>query len=185
MANNRVLQWATFARTWWIFDAKHQCPIKSSRKIAHYLQGFHKPVYHPLSDIGDHVVVFNSKHIAMKGEYWRTWKYFHHTGYPRGASWTSAWRMHDMDQTKIITKHVYSTLPGTLLRRTMMRRLHVFPDENIPEEILRNVTDQIHQVQPIPRRLDEYTSEEIENFPQLFDWPEEFVINYGKKKPPR
>ena len=31
-------------------------------------------------DVGDHVVVINTKDIAMQGDYWRTFKYFHHTG---------------------------------------------------------------------------------------------------------
>ena len=31
-------------------------------------------------DVGDHVVVINTKDIAMQGDYWRTFKHFHHTG---------------------------------------------------------------------------------------------------------
>ena len=32
-------------------------------------------------ECGDCVVVINTKHVAMRDEMWRTWKYFHHTGY--------------------------------------------------------------------------------------------------------
>ncbi len=28
-----------------------------------------------------------------------------------------------------------------------------------------------------PKRLDEYNEEEIKNFPRLFEWPKEFVID--------
>ncbi|KAK6179640.1 hypothetical protein SNE40_011954 [Patella caerulea] len=182
MAHNRVLQWATFARSWWIYDAYHQCPFESAKRLCIFLQGQHKPIYHPLSDIGDHVVVINTKDISMKNEYWRKWRFHHHTGYPGGYSQTSAWRLHDLDDTKILHKAVYSRLPGNLLRRRMMRRLHLFPDTEVPDDILQNVTDQIRQVQLIPKPIHKYSKEDIDNFPKLFDWPEEYVIDYSKKK---
>ncbi|XP_071118053.1 large ribosomal subunit protein uL13m-like isoform X1 [Haliotis cracherodii] len=182
MANNRVLQWATFARTWWIYDANCQCPLKSAKVLVPHLQGKHKPIYHPLSDIGDHVVVINTKHIAMKGDYWRKWRYHHHTGHGGGYTATSAWRLHQLDATKVVYKAVYSRLPGNLLRHTLMRRLHLFEEENVPKEILANVTGQIRQVMPVPKRYDEYTEEERKTFPRLFDWPEDHVLDLGKKK---
>ncbi|ESP01255.1 hypothetical protein LOTGIDRAFT_186083 [Lottia gigantea] len=182
MANNRVLQWATFARTWWIFDANHQCHIKSAKRIALYLQGKHKPIYHPLSDIGDHVVVINTAGISMRNDFWRKWKYNHHTGYAGGHSVTSAWRLHELDQTKVVEKSVYATLPGNLLRRRMMRRLHLFTDDNVPDDILQNVTDQIRQVTVVPRLIQEYTQEELDAMPKLFDWPDDYEIEFKRRK---
>ncbi|XP_061169090.1 large ribosomal subunit protein uL13m-like [Saccostrea echinata] len=176
MAHNRVVQWSTMSRIWWLYDAKYQCPFRSSRLIAGYLQGKHKPIYHALSDVGDHVVVINSRHIALREQLWRTFTFSHHTGYARGFSRTPAWRLHSMEPTMIVEKAVYRTLPGTLLRRKYMRRLHIYPDENVPPEILGNVCDQIPQIQIIPKCLDEYTAEEIQSFPKLFDWSEDYVI---------
>ncbi|XP_064607177.1 LOW QUALITY PROTEIN: large ribosomal subunit protein uL13m-like [Liolophura sinensis] len=176
MAHNRVLQWATFARTWWIYDAAHQCPHRSGDVLVKYLMGVHKPIYHPLSDVGDHVVVFNTKHIAMEGDHWRRWKYFHHTQYPGGFSQTSAWRLHEIDKTKIMYKEIYARIKGNLLRGNMMRRLHLYPEDDIPDDVLKNVSDQIRQVQIIPKRLGEFTEQEIKDFPKLFDWPEDFLL---------
>ncbi|XP_021363164.1 39S ribosomal protein L13, mitochondrial-like [Mizuhopecten yessoensis] len=175
MANNRVIQWNTFSRVWWLYDANHQCVFKSARKIAKYLQGHHKPIYHPLSDIGDHVVVINTKHIAMRHEAWRTYRFHHHTGYPKGHSMTAAWRLHDMDPTQILQRTVKTVMPSNLSRPNLLRRLHLFPEEDVPDDILANVCDQIKQIQPVPKRLDQYTEEEIRNFPKLFDWPEEYI----------
>ena len=76
-------QWATFARCWWLFDAQWQCPFQSAFVLHRHILGLHKPIYHPLSDVGDHVVVINSREIATKDHLWRTWKHFHHTGYER------------------------------------------------------------------------------------------------------
>ena len=39
MAFNRVKQWTTFARTWYLFDAKWQDPIVSGRVLSKYLLG--------------------------------------------------------------------------------------------------------------------------------------------------
>ena len=42
--------------------------------------------------------------------------------------------------------------------------------QNVPDELLKNVTDVIPQVMPVPKHLDEYTQEEKDNYPRLFDW---------------
>ena len=42
--------------------------------------------------------------------------------------------------------------------------------QEVPPEIMGNVCDQIQQIQKVPKRLDEYTAEEIQAFPRLFDW---------------
>jgi len=31
--------------------------------------------------VGDHVVVINTRHIAMEGDLWRTFMFHHYTGY--------------------------------------------------------------------------------------------------------
>merc|ERR1712029_1090195 len=67
----RVRQWATFARTWHIFDAQWQNPFQSSKRITPILEGKNKPIYHPTVDAGDHVVVINSRHICMIGTEWQ------------------------------------------------------------------------------------------------------------------
>ncbi|WAR24592.1 RM13-like protein [Mya arenaria] len=71
MSRNRVLQWGCMSRNWWLYDAKYQCPFRSAEKLCMYLEGRHKPLYHPLSDVGDHVVVINTQHIAMVDDMWR------------------------------------------------------------------------------------------------------------------
>jgi len=166
---------------WWIYDANWQCPFRSAPLLRDYLMGKHKPIYFRGSDVGDHVVVINTAEIAMKNEMWREWKYFHHTGYAGGFSATRAWKVHDADPTKVLEKAVYACTKGSLLRRRMMPRLHLFPDENVPDDILKNITGQIQQVLPIPKRLDQYPPKIREEFPKLFDWPEDHVITMGQK----
>lgn len=54
-----------------------------------------------IDDCGDHVIVMNSKDIAMRGDEWQRRVYFHHTGYHGGASWTLAWELHTKDPTMV------------------------------------------------------------------------------------
>lgn len=67
----------------------------------------------------------------------------------------------------IVKLAVYGLLPKNL-HRTMMQRLHLFPDEDIPEDILKNLVEELPQPRKVPRRLDEYTQEEIEAFPRVW-----------------
>lgn len=160
-------QWGTFSTIWHIFDAKWQDPFKSANLIKHYLMGLYKPIYHPMNYCGDHVIVINSKDIALRGDEWRKRVYFHHTTYIGGASWTLAWELHDRNPTLIVQKAVYAAMDGNLQRRHTMQRLHIFPDENVPENMLQNVTHQIRQLKPVPTRLDHISPEVIKQFPKL------------------
>ncbi|XP_017088966.2 leukotriene A-4 hydrolase isoform X1 [Drosophila bipectinata] len=44
----RVQQWATFARTWHIYDCTWQNPFESAKLVKTHLMGLHKPIYHPM-----------------------------------------------------------------------------------------------------------------------------------------
>lgn len=102
--------------------------------------------------------------------------YYHHTDYAGGASWTSAWEMHDSNPTKVMEKAVYRAIPGDLLRRLRMSRLHLFADDKIPDNIKQNLSYQLRQLKSIPRKLEEIPEEERKNFPKLFEHPHDFVL---------
>jgi large subunit ribosomal protein L13 len=53
--------------------------------------------------------------------------------------------------------------------------LHLFHDDNVPEDIMANVTNQIRQLRPVPKRVEEYSEEELSKFPKLFDLPDDHV----------
>ncbi|RLU24979.1 hypothetical protein DMN91_003071 [Ooceraea biroi] len=213
----RGQQWGTFARIWHMYDATWQDPYKSAEIIKFYLMGLYKPIYHPLNESGDHVVVINSKEIALRGDEWRKRVYFHHTTYHGGASWTLAWELHNKDPTlvtasqdyniyiyicsvcvcvcnmvslfllntyiiicklsiQIVKKAVYGALPKNLQRRHIMQRLHIFPNNKVPDDILKNITSQIRQLRDVPVRLDHIPQEEVDNFPQLLTYPKNYIL---------
>jgi len=177
-ATKRVQQWLTFTRNWWLFDAKWQDPFESAKVINGYLKGTHKPIGGGPADCGDHVVIINSKDIAMRGDDWYYRVYFHHCGFPGSATWTKAWELHKKDQTLIMWKACYRQLSKDKMRRRhYMARLHVFKDQEVPKDIMENITDQIPQLRRIPKKLTDFSQEEIEKFPKLFDYPKEYVVN--------
>ena len=46
----------------------------------------------------------------------------------------------------------------------------VFYFQKVPDHIMNNVSDVIRQIQVVPKTLQDYTQEEIDAFPKLFDW---------------
>ena len=59
-----------------------------------------------------------------------------------------------------------STCPFTLV---------IGSSHQVPEEIMKNVTSQIPQVKPVPKKLSDYTEEEMQSFPKVFDYPENLL----------
>lgn len=58
-------------RSYWLLDDGFQDAYKLGEKVAAHLAGKHKPIYHPETDCGDHVVVINCKDVAMHGFDWK------------------------------------------------------------------------------------------------------------------
>ncbi|MEE6463249.1 hypothetical protein FKM82_005831 [Ascaphus truei] len=168
-------QWATFARVWYLVDGKMQPPGKIAAMCSIRLQGKHKPVYHALSDCGDHVVVMNTRHIAFSGNKWEQKVYSSHSGYPGGFRQVTAAELHRRDPTSIVKLAIYGMLPKNLHRRTMMQRLHLFPEDVIPEDIMKNLVEELAQPRKVPKKLDEYSQEEIDAFPRLWIPPADFI----------
>ena len=57
-----------------------------------------------------------------------------------------------------------------------MQRLHIYPGSEIPEDIKGNISGQIKPLKPIPKPLQEYSQEEIDSYPKVFDYPEDYIV---------
>lgn len=168
-------QWCTFARVWYLINADRQSAGSLAKVVSDHLQGIHKPIYSPSSDVGDHVVVVNAKEIALSGNKWEQKTYHSNTGRKKGRLMMTAAQVHELDNTWIVRRSIYRQLPNHLIRRTLFARLHVFPDENVPDSIMENVSAIIPQPRRVPKTIDDYTEEEIKAFPRLFDWSSDFL----------
>ncbi|CAH8527837.1 unnamed protein product [Heterobilharzia americana] len=181
MSHWRVLQWRAFAKEWFVYDAFMQCPMLSAEKISKYLEGKHIRYYDDCSDLGSHVVIFNSRHIAAKdnSRYWKRFLYPTHSRFPRHVTEETMEEVHMRDPTEVIRREVRANLRNTETRKYQLARLHIYPDdiETVPKDIIANISGVIPQVMKVPKRLDEYSSEELDEFPKLFDWPQDFNVS--------
>lgn len=75
----------------------------------------------------------------------------------------------------IMKKAIYRAIGINLQRHSLMHRIHLFKDADVPKEILENVTSQIRQLRPVPKRLDKMDPEFVKNFPKLMDYPADYV----------
>uniref|UniRef100_A0A0N5C8E1 39S ribosomal protein L13, mitochondrial n=1 Tax=Strongyloides papillosus TaxID=174720 RepID=A0A0N5C8E1_STREA len=176
----RAKQWLQFSRQWHVIDGNHQDPHKLGQKIADHLLGKWKPFYHPETDCGDHVVVVNCKEVAMKGFDWKHTIYHFDNQYPKGRDDIPAFEIHEYDPCRIMFSSTYKALGKNLMRRMAIERLHLFPALEVPEFIQKNISNQLRQIQEVPKRSDEYTEEERKNFPRLFARPDSYIIDWEK-----
>jgi len=174
----RVNQWLQFHRQWHVIDASHQDVYKLGQRVADHLSGKAKPIWHPETDCGDHVVVFNCKDVAMKGFDWKHVHYLFDKEYPRSKADIPAFQIHEYDPCRVPFMAIYSSLDNNLLRRTHILRLHLIADDEIPEAIRRNIGRQLELVQPVPKKATDYTEAERAAFPQIVEKKENHILDW-------
>ena len=119
-------------RQWLIVDAEGKALGRLATQVATVLKGKHKPIYTPHMDTGDHVVVINAKKVALSGRKPEDKRYFHHTLYPGGATWTSIQVMMEKHPERVVQKAVQGMMPKTKLGRAMMKKLKVYAGAEHP-----------------------------------------------------
>jgi large subunit ribosomal protein L13 len=117
---------ADIERRWLVVDADGRTLGRLATQVAMVLRGKHKPMYTPHMDTGDHVVVINAKKVALTGRKAQDKKYFHHTLYPGGATWTSIVELMAKHPERVVERAIRGMVPRTKLGRAMMRKLKVY-----------------------------------------------------------
>ncbi|PAV86376.1 hypothetical protein WR25_22349 [Diploscapter pachys] len=175
---NQARQLAQFMRQWHLIDANQQDVYKLGTKVAKYLSGNWKPIWHPSTDCGDHVVVINCQDIAMEGFDWKHRQFHFNKEYPKSKVNIPAYQIHMYDPCRIVYLAVYKCLGKSNIRRSHIARLHLLPDAEVPSFLMKNVGNQLEQVQEVVKRSTEYTDEERRNFPRLVKFPEDHVVDW-------
>lgn len=57
-----------------------------------------------------------------------------------------------------------------------MERLLIYPGETIPDDVKQNITNQIRQIRLVPTRLDHIPEEEVQKYPKVMEFPEDYVL---------
>lgn len=116
-------------REWHLFNAKDKILGRLVADITKYLIGKNKINYVPYLDMGDYVVVINSKEIILTGKKEAVKVYSYYSGYPGGLKKTPFLKMKQEKPEEIIRHAVFGMLPKNKLRDKRMKRLFVFANE--------------------------------------------------------
>jgi large subunit ribosomal protein L13 len=119
-------------RTWHLIDVKDKVLGRESTNIAKLLMGKGKPYFTRNLDVGDYVIVVNSKNVRLSGKKEDNKKYYSHSGYPGGLRTRTVKEQRDLNPSEIVYSAVKGMLPQNRLRDKMLRRLKVFPGQEHP-----------------------------------------------------
>jgi large subunit ribosomal protein L13 len=154
-------------------------------KIAGVLQGKHKPNYLPNVDVGDTIVVLNSKSLQFTGNKWQDKIYRKHSGYVGGMKEVPAYRWREKAPERVLLHAVRGMLPKNKFRLNRISRLKIFPGEehtfaaqlpNQPELKKEIAGDDMESLKPIPGLVDSW------DFPADFpEWRKKQIWGLDKK----
>jgi large subunit ribosomal protein L13 len=124
-------------RRWFVVDAADQTLGRLASRIAHVLEGKHKPTYAPNLDSGDFVVVLNARRIAVTSDKLESKLYIRHSGYPAGYREETLGHLLERRPEEVVRRAVKGMLPRTKLGVQQLRKLKVYPGSDHPHQAQR------------------------------------------------
>jgi len=85
-------------------------------------------------DTGDFVIVINAGKVKLTGSKPEDKKYFHHTMYPGGATWTKISEVFAKHPERVVEKAVKGMVPRNRLGRAMVKKLKVYAGPEHPHQ---------------------------------------------------
>ena len=119
-------------QNWHVVDADDQVLGRLASKVAHVLQGKHKPTYTPHVDTGDYVVVLNADKIRVTGQKAEVLEYDTYSRYPGGRRVYSYRTMVEKHPERLIQLAVKRMLPKNKLGRDMLLKLKIYSGTEHP-----------------------------------------------------
>ena len=111
---------------WVLVDAEDAILGRMAARIAPILMGKTKPIYTPLVDTGDYVVVVNAEKIRLTGKKAEVKEYDHYTHFPGGHKYVSFADMMEKKPERVIELAVRRMMPKNKLGVAMMKKLKVY-----------------------------------------------------------
>jgi large subunit ribosomal protein L13 len=121
-------------REWFVVDASGKTLGRLATEVARILRGKHKPIYSPMIDVGDYVIVVNAEKIRVTGRKLTQKFYYRHSGYPGGFKQVSLRDMLARHPTRVIEYAVWGMLPKNALGRRMFKKLKVYAGPDHPHQ---------------------------------------------------
>ena len=124
-------------RRWYVVDAADETLGRLASRIAHVLEGKHKPTWQPNLDSGDHVIVLNASRIAVSANKRETKLYIRHSGYPQGLKQETLGQLLERRPEEVIRRAVKGMLPRNTLGVQQLRKLKVYAGTDHPHQAQR------------------------------------------------
>jgi large subunit ribosomal protein L13 len=124
-------------RRWYVVDAADETLGRLASRVAHVLEGKHKPTWQPNLDSGDHVIVLNASRIAVSADKRETKLYIRHSGYPQGYKEETLGHLLDRRPEEVIRRAVKGMLPRNTLGVQQLRKLKVYAGSDHPHQAQR------------------------------------------------
>lgn len=121
-------------REWFVVDASGKTLGRLATEVARILRGKHKPIYSPMIDVGDYVIVVNAEKVRVTGRKLTQKFYYRHSGYPGGFKQVSLRDMLARHPARVIEYAVWGMLPKNALGRRMFKKLKVYAGPDHPHQ---------------------------------------------------
>jgi len=121
-------------RKWLLIDADGVVLGDLAVKVANILRGKDKPNYTPGVDGGDYVIVKNAAKVKLTGKKLEQKRYYRSSGWIGHLKSKTAGELLVSNPKQIIEDAVSGMLPKNKLSDKLMRKLFVYPDDQIRQQ---------------------------------------------------
>ena len=128
---------AEIERSWFVVDATDATLGRLASRIAHVLEGKHKPTYATHIDTGDHVIVLNAAKVDLSGDKMTARRYYRHSGYPGGLRSETVGELLARRPEEVVRRAVKGMLAHNRLGTQQLRKLKVYAGAEHPHEAQR------------------------------------------------
>lgn len=121
-------------RNWYLIDAQNQILGRLASKIAHMLQGKHRPDFTPHVDQADFFVIINADKIKITGKKLDQKVYWRHSGYMGGLKLETAKQLLEKKPEMLIYLAVKRMLPRNRMRKKLLKKLKIYAGSQHPHQ---------------------------------------------------
>jgi large subunit ribosomal protein L13 len=129
-----TLRESEIERRWYVVDATDETLGRLASRVAHVLEGKHKPSYTPNLDSGDHVIVLNASRITVTRDKLESKVYVRHSGYPAGLKQETLGHLLQRRPEEVIRRAVKGMLPRNRLGAQQLRKLKIYAGSDHPHQ---------------------------------------------------
>ena len=119
-------------RKWHVVDADGMVLGRLATKVADVLRGKNKPIFTPMWDAGDFVVVINADKVKLTGKK-ETEKFFmSYSGWKGGEKYKTVADLREKHPEMLIHRAVRGMIPKNRLGRVLLTKLKVYKGDKHP-----------------------------------------------------